>query len=570
MPAVAEEGQGIIGAELRPYSEVAKGYTHFAEGDVLFAKITPRMQNGKHAVARNLRDGIGFGSTEFHVIRPRDGVVPEWLHLFLIQPWVLRDAMAHFTGAVGQQRVPQTYLAGLHLPIPPLPEQRGILELLTEQLAAVERARASGEAQIRAAKELPVAQLRCVFDGLEAHGWPMARLGDVLRLRKEVVHPRDYPSGTAVFVGLEHIESQTGVRTGQVEVEMSRLTGRKPRFHPGDTVYGYLRPYLNKVWVADFEGLCSVDQYVYDIRRDTADANFIAWFMRSPVYLERAPIDKTPGQLPRIRTEEVARVPVNLPPLDEQRRIAARLAHQADTAQRLRGAALQQLESIRGLPAALLRGAFSGELVRPTAIIAPKLPPGIVFKRGAVAAYVINRLHDRSTFGRVQLMKALYLTETHVGVDLAGRYVRAAAGPYDAEALYNLESLAWKKGWFTKHKRGKEGHRYQPGPFISDRLRAASVVLGERQQAMDRLLDLLSHLDTEQAEIVATLFAAWNDFLLDGQHPSEEQIIREVRDNWRESKMRFAEERLRLALVWMRSHQLTPRGIGPHTEPAHG
>src|SRR5712692_4427665 len=152
--------------------------------------------------------------------------------------------------------------------------------------------------------------------------WRSVRLGDLLQLRKDVVHPRDNPKGPAVFVGLEHIESGTGRRIGKVDVDMSHLTGRKPRFQRGDIVYGYLRPYLNMVWLAEFDGLCSVDQYVYAVRSDLADAEYLAWFMRSPVYLARAPIKATPGQLPRIRTEEVAAVILDLPPLPEQRRIA--------------------------------------------------------------------------------------------------------------------------------------------------------------------------------------------------------------------------------------------------------
>lgn len=188
------------------------------------------------------------------------------------------------------------------------------------------------------------------------------RLGDILQLRKDVVHPRDNPKGRARFVGLEHIESGTGLRTGSVEVEMSELTGRKPRFYKGDIVYGYLRPYLNKVWVAEFDGLCSVDQYVYSVTDTIADPTFVAWFLRNSVYLERAPISTTPGQLPRIRIEEVASVEVNLPPLTEQRRISMTLAERMTALEQLRKELEQQLEAINALPAALLRRAFSGEL----------------------------------------------------------------------------------------------------------------------------------------------------------------------------------------------------------------
>ena len=69
MAAISEGLQGILVRELRPYSEVSTGYTYFEEDDFLFAKITPCLQNGKHALATGLKEGFGFGTTEFHVVR---------------------------------------------------------------------------------------------------------------------------------------------------------------------------------------------------------------------------------------------------------------------------------------------------------------------------------------------------------------------------------------------------------------------------------------------------------------------------------------------------------------------
>jgi type I restriction enzyme S subunit len=82
--------RGVIAErQTKPYAEVANGYTWFAEGDVLFAKITPCMQNGKHAIAQGLIGGVGFASTDFHVIRPGADLDPRWIHAFLRQPSVL-------------------------------------------------------------------------------------------------------------------------------------------------------------------------------------------------------------------------------------------------------------------------------------------------------------------------------------------------------------------------------------------------------------------------------------------------------------------------------------------------
>jgi type I restriction enzyme, S subunit len=365
MAAVEEAGHGISKAELKPFGKVRKGYTYFEEGDVIFAKITPCMQNGKHAIVCDLLGGFGFGSTEFHVIRPKAGAESDWILKFVMQPSILQDAKAHFTGAVGQQRVPESYLQSLELPLPPLSEQRRITATLNEQMAAVDRARAAAEAQLEAAEQLPAAYLRKMFESPRVAEFPRRPLGEILRLRKEVIHPRDNPKGRDRFVGLEHIESTTGIRTGYVDVEMSELTGRKLRFYESDIVYGYLRPYLNKVWVAEFDGLCSVDQYVYSVVSNLANSDYVAWFMRSPTYLKRAPISTSPGQLPRIRTDEVASVEIELPSLSQQQTLVAELNRQFAAINRT-NLALQELSKwVVALPQALLQRAFHDEPVVP-------------------------------------------------------------------------------------------------------------------------------------------------------------------------------------------------------------
>ena len=165
MPAVDECSGTISRPEVRPFGEVCRGYTYFEEGDVLFAKITPCMQNGKHVIARNLIGGFGFGTTEFHVLRPGTNITSEWIHLFLRQPKILLDATAHFTGSVGQQRVPKYYLEDLEIPLPSLSKQKRIAAILADQMAQVDRARAAAEVQLDAINELPAALLRKAFSG---------------------------------------------------------------------------------------------------------------------------------------------------------------------------------------------------------------------------------------------------------------------------------------------------------------------------------------------------------------------------------------------------------------------
>lgn len=105
------------------------GYTRFMDGDLLWAKITPCMQNGKSAIARNLRNGYGCGSTEFFVLRPRSNELSiEYLHNILHMQIVRKTAMLHFGGSAGQQRVSSSFLEKFNLPLPPLTKQREIAD----------------------------------------------------------------------------------------------------------------------------------------------------------------------------------------------------------------------------------------------------------------------------------------------------------------------------------------------------------------------------------------------------------------------------------------------------------
>jgi type I restriction enzyme S subunit len=141
MPAVDAEEGAIINASIRSFTEVRKGFTSFREDDVIMAKITPCMENGKAAIARGLQNGLGFGSTEFHVMRLSGGVLPDYLYRFIRQESFRRAAEQEMTGSVGQKRVPATFLEEARLPIPPLAEQRRIVAKVEEVLSHVNAAR---------------------------------------------------------------------------------------------------------------------------------------------------------------------------------------------------------------------------------------------------------------------------------------------------------------------------------------------------------------------------------------------------------------------------------------------
>jgi type I restriction enzyme S subunit len=137
MPVISESDWNIGVTQERAFREVKTGYTHFAEGDVLFAKITPCMENGKAAVAAQLRNGLGCGTTEIHVLRPQQGIDAKYLYHFIHQESFRREAANNFTGTAGQLRVPVEFIRNAELPLPPTAEQRRIVAQAEAMLAKV-------------------------------------------------------------------------------------------------------------------------------------------------------------------------------------------------------------------------------------------------------------------------------------------------------------------------------------------------------------------------------------------------------------------------------------------------
>jgi type I restriction enzyme, S subunit len=138
MPMIAAEYGVANGHEPRPWGEIKKGYTHFAEGDVGLAKITPCFENGKSTVFRNLTGGIGAGTTELHVVRPLF-VAADYIVLFLKSPHFIETGIPRMTGTAGQMRVPTQYFTSSPVPLPPLAEQHRIVAKVNELLALCDR-----------------------------------------------------------------------------------------------------------------------------------------------------------------------------------------------------------------------------------------------------------------------------------------------------------------------------------------------------------------------------------------------------------------------------------------------
>jgi type I restriction enzyme S subunit len=224
MSAVDADAVDAIDTETRPFREVSKGYTPFMADDVLVAKITPCFENGKIAQAKPTRR-FGFASTEFHVIRThRFELDPRYLVHYLRQERIRKEGERKMTGSAGQRRVPVHFLANLNVPLPPLPEQRRIAEILDK----ADELRAKRRAALKKLDELAQSIFLDMFGdpATNPKGWPIKQLGDVAT---EVYRYPTYYDIEYVVDGVPEVRGELLNADGSIATDRARLRFISPQ-----------------------------------------------------------------------------------------------------------------------------------------------------------------------------------------------------------------------------------------------------------------------------------------------------------------------------------------------------
>lgn len=355
MAAVDAESGNIVGAETRELGKVRKGYTYFAENDVVFAKITPCMENGKAAIARGLVNGIGFGTTEFHVLRPGPRLISEWLHAFVRRADIRSVAKKNMHGAAGQQRVPVEFLEQLEIPVPPTrEEQRRIVARIEQLFGRIEQLRSIAFEAATAASDA-LAGVYARLNGDEVVWWPLGDVADLVRRSVKIEPTQEY--------------EEMGVRSfGNGTFKKPKLTGkqvgRKRIFWiaASDLVFNNVFAWEGAIAVAQNENERCVGSHrfiTYVPKPKQAVSEFLCYHFLTPRGLGDIQA-ASPGSAGRNRTLGLAkldRILVPMPNWTEQQRFAE-LVRRRD---RLRTLAREIDRETRALRDALLAKAFRGE-----------------------------------------------------------------------------------------------------------------------------------------------------------------------------------------------------------------
>ena len=370
MEAVGEYG-GLRLEQTQALGDVANGYTYFRDGDVVVAKITPCFENGKGSIADGLENGIGFGTTELHVLRPSSFMGRNYLFYLTISHAFRKIGASYMYGAGGQKRVPNDFIRDFRHPIPAVDEQHTIATFLDRETARIDALIEKKRRQIVLLQEKRSALIsHTVTKGLDLNApmkdsgiewlgdvpehWDFRRLKYTASINDEALTETTDPDYEFVYVDIGSVDAAKGI----VATETYRFEDAPSRarriVRDGDTIVSTVRTYLRAIApIRDPDDNMIVSTGFAVVRPRKLDSGYLSYALRSPFFVETVVSRSTGVSYPAINAPEVGNIGVTIPTLDEQRSIAAFLDREKVE---------KSIETLREYRTALISAAVTGKI----------------------------------------------------------------------------------------------------------------------------------------------------------------------------------------------------------------
>ena len=352
MAALPAETRRVHPRRVKP---VGPGGSRFVNGDTLFARITPCTENGKTGLVGCLSTGeVATGSTEFIVLGPRPELtLPAYVYYLAKNPAFRSFAISQMTGTSGRQRVPASVFDDFEVELPPLPEQRKIAAILSSVDNAIEKT----QAVIDQARIVKRGLLQVLLEG-ERDTWRASTLGSLAQVNPEQLGSRTDPDYLLEYLDISAIE-QPGVIGDTRTLRFEDAPSRARRVvREGDILVSTVRPYLRnfaRVRQA-LDNLVVSTGYAVVRPGDGVDGRFLYQQILSSGFVEYLKPRMSGSNYPAVTAHDVRAYPLFLPPLPEQRKIAAILSGMDDAIEKTRAVIDQALIVKRGLMSVLLTG----------------------------------------------------------------------------------------------------------------------------------------------------------------------------------------------------------------------
>lgn len=552
----------------------------FEPEDVLFGKLRPYLAK----VARPSRHGVCVG--EFFVLRETMGAVrPEFLERLLRTAPFIHLVNSSTFGAK-MPRADWNFVGNVEIAYPSREEQKHIVRLLDRVDMLVDRLIVTKQRLIEVLTEQKQAVIhRAVTRGLNPEApmkptsvdWipEMPEHWEVMPIKRLFVR-MDY--GTSENLGSEgsvRVLTMGHIQNGEVELpEHGSLNDVPPGLilETNDLLFNRMNSpeLVGKVGI--FRGSSrervSFASYLVRLRPTTESCSeYLNLLLNSHSFTKFARSQALVSlHQANLNSSRYGQMRVIVPSPKEQKAIAAWIREEVSVIDAAIERARREIDLIREYRTRLISDVVTGKLdVREEEKAAQPKKTVNPFHRAVLAAEIVDQYHGLSKFGWIKLQKAVILAERHLRMDeIQSEPQRAAAGPFDNQMMRSIHHHLEKQGWFKAAER-KKGYKYIPMNKRGGHQKYFETYWGNKRGEFDRLLKLLRPMNTDQAEIVATLYMAWNDFLIHGEPVNDDRLVHEVLHKWDDSKRRFPEDRWRRAISWMRDNALVPQGFGTLT-----
>jgi len=376
---------GLDTSESRALGEVYGGYTYFEEGDVLVAKITPCFENGKGGLATDLRNGVGFGTTELHVLRPKEALASRFLEYTTRSHPFRVKGEKQMTGAAGQQRVPEEFVADLEIPIPPKRRQEEIADFLDRKTAAIDELIDKKRRLIELLEEKRDAVInRAVTKGLDPdvemkdsgvpwigeipEDWALVRLKHLTKPTTSISYGIVQP-GEHVEDGKPFIQS-TNIPGGEIETSSLQKVApeieaqySRSRLKTGDVILG-IRASIGDAHVVpdSLEGVNLSRGIARISTSDRIGSQFLRMVLRSEVAKKFWAREKKGSTFDQISIAMVKELRIPVPPICEQKRIERNLKSKTERLNSVDASVSRQIGSLEDYRQSLITAAVTGQI----------------------------------------------------------------------------------------------------------------------------------------------------------------------------------------------------------------
>ncbi|MGE8178789.1 restriction endonuclease subunit S [Pseudomonas fluorescens] len=590
------------------------------DGDIVIARTGGTI--GKSYLVSGLTHSAVFASYLIRIGR-LDAIFPDFTKVFLGSQLYWKQLYANSMGT-GQPNVNGTALKGLLIPLAPMEEQHRIVAKVDELMTLCDRMEAqqtdaeSAHAQLVQAlldsltqasdatdfatnwqrlaehfhtlfttepsidalkqsllqlavtgKLVPQDVSGCLQDGLPA-GWDEIRIEEFCTVQGGI---QKTPLRRPISQHFPYLRV-ANVQRGRIDVkeleryELSLAELAKWRLNAGDLLIVEGNGSENEIgrcaiWRGEVVD-CVYQNHLMRVRPEICEqVEYLALYLNSPVgiaHMKRLAI--TTSGLFNLSVGKIRSIPVALPPVSEQRRIVAKVDQLMELCDQLKTYLTQGRLLNEQLANTLIQHALAEDDQQVLHTMDRQAA------RTLLAAEITHRLHNQRTFGQRKLQKVIYLAEHAARLaEIRGDYLRDAAGPHDRQLMNKVEGEMQDHQWYERIERETVGHAYRPLSHAGHHRQAYCSAWPVAERAtIEQVIELMRDWDTDRCEMTVTLYAAWNDFILEGRPVSDEAIVDEVMHSWNDTKLRFGKTEWLAVLAEMKKHKiLMPNGFGKRT-----